>query len=374
VLVSDIEGGLATRLTYWGDRKTLTLGWTELDEVLVCTAAGQPSGRRTWAHAVPTDGGPSRLLPYGPVSGLADGELGTVLVSAVMSREPAWWKRYRGGTAGKLWWRPRGSAGVDRAEDGDFVRLLPDLDGNIEAPMVIGSRVAFLSDHEGWGNIYSVAVDSANGAIGTDLRRHTEHGSADSPDNVPAFYARHATTEGGRIVYECAGELWLLESLDEPARRLDIRLGGPRTARARHHISPERHLSSAVPDRTGRLSVVGVRGTVHRLVHRDGPARTLLATHPNAQAPDDAPEEVRRCVRHGASPRGGQALLWAAKARALTRGRLHVALEDIESLCVSALRHRLILGYEGEASGIGTDALVRAAFTHARERTPGPWK
>ena len=279
VLVSDIEGGLATRLTYWGDRKTLTLGWTELDEVLVCSAAGQPSGRRTWAHAVPTDGGPSRLLPYGPVSGLADGELGTVLVSAVMSREPAWWKRYRGGTAGKLWWRPRGSAGVDTAQDGEFVRLLPELDGNIEAPMVIGSRVAFLSDHEGWGNIYSVAVDSGNGAIGTDPRRHTDHGSADSPDNVPAFYARHATTDGGRIVYECAGELWLLESMDEPARRLDIRLGGPRTARARHHISPERHLSSAVPDRTGRLSVVGVRGTVHRLVHRDGPARTLLAEH-----------------------------------------------------------------------------------------------
>ena len=114
---------------------------------------------------------------------------------------------------------------------------------------------------------------------------------------------------------------------------------------------------------------VPVSGDIVQLV-----ARTLLATHPNPSAPDDAPEDVRRCVRHGASPRGGQALLWSAKARALTRGRLHVALEDIEALCVSALRHRLILGYEGEASGIGTDALVRAAFAHARERTPGPWK
>jgi tricorn protease len=264
VLVTDVEGGLASRLTYWGDRKTSTLGWTELDEVIAVTAAGQPSGRRTWAHAVPTDGGPARALPYGPVSGVAVGESGTALVSAVMSREPAWWKRYRGGTAGKLWWRPSGGD--------EFTRLLADLDGNIEAPMVLGDRVAFLSDHEGWGNVYSVAVRDG---VAADLRRHTDHGA----DGSPAFYARHATTDGTRIVYDCAGELWLLDSLDAPARRLDVRLGGPRTARAPYRISPERHMSSAVPDRTGRLSVVTVRGTVHRLVHRDGPARTLLAEH-----------------------------------------------------------------------------------------------
>jgi MoxR-like ATPase len=99
-------------------------------------------------------------------------------------------------------------------------------------------------------------------------------------------------------------------------------------------------------------------------------ARTLLATHPSG----DAPADVVRYVRHGASPRGGQALLWTAKARALARGRLHVAIEDVEALCAGALRHRLILGYEGEASGIGTDALVRAAFAHARERTKGSWR
>ncbi|HWN34834.1 MAG TPA: PDZ domain-containing protein, partial [Pseudonocardia sp.] len=280
VLVADIEGGLARRLTYWGDRKTLTLGWTELDEVIACTAAGQPSARRTWAHAVPTDGGPPRVLPYGPVSGLADGELGTVLVSAVMSREPAWWKRYRGGTAGKLWWRGASGTSIITAGGGEFVRLLAGLDGNIEAPMVVGDRVAFLSDHEGWGNVYSVLPD------GTDLRRHTDHGSDGSAGDggsdgdgrgVAAFYARHASSDGTRVVYECAGELWLLDTLDGAARRLDVRLGGPRTARAPYQVSPERHLSAAVPDRTGRLSVVEVRGTVHRVVHRDGPARTLLA-------------------------------------------------------------------------------------------------
>jgi MoxR-like ATPase len=93
-------------------------------------------------------------------------------------------------------------------------------------------------------------------------------------------------------------------------------------------------------------------------------ARVVLATQPAGDAPDD----VKRYVRHGSSPRGGQALLWTAKARALVRGRLHVGLEDLEAACAPALRHRLILGYEGEAAGVSTDALARAALEHAKAR------
>ena len=95
-------------------------------------------------------------------------------------------------------------------------------------------------------------------------------------------------------------------------------------------------------------------------------ARTVLATHPDA----DAPADVRRCVRHGASPRAGQSLLAAARARALLRGRLHVTGEDLDALCAPVLRHRLLLGYEGEASGADTAALARSALAHARSKAP----
>ncbi|MFM7297373.1 MAG: AAA family ATPase, partial [Planctomycetota bacterium] len=95
-------------------------------------------------------------------------------------------------------------------------------------------------------------------------------------------------------------------------------------------------------------------------------ARTVLATHPDA----DAPADVRRCVRHGASPRAGQSLLVAARARALLRGRLHVTGEDLDALCAPVLRHRLLLGYEGEASGADTAALARSALAHARSKAP----
>jgi MoxR-like ATPase len=90
--------------------------------------------------------------------------------------------------------------------------------------------------------------------------------------------------------------------------------------------------------------------------------RTVLATH----ATNDAPEDVRRYVRHGASPRGGQAMLWCAKARALLAGRLHVAPEDLDAVCAPALRHRMLLDYAGEAAGVDTAALAASALRHAR--------
>ncbi|QYN36600.1 PDZ domain-containing protein [Pseudonocardia sp. DSM 110487] len=260
VYVSDVDGGGVRRLTYWGDPRAESLGWTPDGEVLALSGTGQASSRRTWAYAIPAAGGTPRRLPYGPVSEVAlaaDGP--TVVISTLMVREPAWWKRYRGGTMGKLWW--------DRTGSGEFERLAADVDGQLSSPMIVGSRIVFLSDHEGWGNLYSLGAD------GTGLRRHTDHGAP----GAPAFYARHASTDGQRVVYESAGELWILDSLDAEPRRLDVRLGGPRTNREPYRVSTARELTRAAPDKTGRTSITLVRGTVHRLTHRDGPARTLLA-------------------------------------------------------------------------------------------------
>ena len=92
-------------------------------------------------------------------------------------------------------------------------------------------------------------------------------------------------------------------------------------------------------------------------------ARTLLATDP---AHPTAPEAVRRHVRYGASPRGGQAMLLGAKARALAHGELHVREADLAAWVVPALRHRLVLNYEGEAARARTDELALAAFERAR--------
>jgi len=90
--------------------------------------------------------------------------------------------------------------------------------------------------------------------------------------------------------------------------------------------------------------------------------RVVRGTHPN----ENAAKSVKQFVRHGASPRAGQAMLAAARARALLDGRFHVAREDIDSVALPALRHRLILSFEGEAEGIKPDLLVNDAIQAAK--------
>ena len=88
---------------------------------------------------------------------------------------------------------------------------------------------------------------------------------------------------------------------------------------------------------------------------QDYAVRLLLATRPEAA---DAPAGVRRYVREGASPRGAQAVLLAAKIRALMSGRFAAALEDVRASALPALRHRVLLNFEGEAEGIKVDAVL----------------
>ncbi|MET7498167.1 S41 family peptidase [Streptomyces sp900116325] len=270
VHLAPVDGGPSKRLTYWGDARTSVRGWTPEGDVLVISTQGQVSLRRSWARAVPVDGGPARTLPYGPVGSLAYGPGGRVLLlSATMGREAATWKRYRGGTAGKLWLAQAPGEGQGPDGAAEFVRIHEGLDGNIECPMWVGDRLAFLSDHEGVGALYSSLPD------GSDLRRHTE---------ADGFYARHATTDGTRVSYSSAGELWLLDDLEGAGpRRLDIRLGGQRADLQPHPVHAGSHLDSASPDRTGRGSAVGTRGAVHWVTHREGPARAL-AVEPGVRA------------------------------------------------------------------------------------------
>jgi MoxR-like ATPase len=81
----------------------------------------------------------------------------------------------------------------------------------------------------------------------------------------------------------------------------------------------------------------------------------VLASHPQW---DRAPEATRRFVRYGSSPRGAQALVLGAKVRALSEGRYNVSVDDLRAMALPALRHRLILNFEGEAEGVDADNLI----------------
>lgn len=82
-----------------------------------------------------------------------------------------------------------------------------------------------------------------------------------------------------------------------------------------------------------------------------------LKTHPEYEG---APEDVKKYVRYGASPRGAQAILQAARIFALTEGRFNVSYEDIKAAAKPALRHRLFLNFEGIAEGKTVDGIIEA--------------
>jgi MoxR-like ATPase len=93
---------------------------------------------------------------------------------------------------------------------------------------------------------------------------------------------------------------------------------------------------------------------------QDYAIRCTLATHPQGQY---AIPMVNQFLRVGASPRAAQALTLAAKVRALLDGRFHVSFQDIKDVLTPAMRHRVILNFEGEAEGITTDMVLEKIIT-----------
>jgi len=220
IYVMDASGGAGRRLTWLG-AASRTVGWRpDGERVLLQSNAARPFARDHHLHAVPAAGGPSERLPWGTAHEITFEPGGPGVVIGRNSGDLARWKRYRGGTAGTLW--------IDRRGDGKFVRLAP-FAGNVASPMWIGSRIWFLSDHEGHGNLYSSTP------TGRDLRRHTDHED---------FYARFPSTDGRRIVYHAGADLYLLDTEADRAERIDVVLHSARPGRRRRFIDAAENLET----------------------------------------------------------------------------------------------------------------------------------
>jgi MoxR-like ATPase len=96
---------------------------------------------------------------------------------------------------------------------------------------------------------------------------------------------------------------------------------------------------------------------------RDYAISLALASRPGTEASTDL---VTKYVRYGASPRGPQALVLAAKANALFDGRLNAGFDDVKAAAHQALRHRVLFNFEGEAEGLTTEQVIDDVLT----RTP----
>jgi len=247
VYLMPAEGGPARRMTWLGP-DVMVRGFTPEGRILFVTTHGQPFFRNYRAHTLGIDGGLPELLPYGQVNHLSYGP-GRAKVIGRNTADPARWKRYRGGTAGHLW--------VDAHGDGRF-RRMSELAGNITSPMWIGDRIYFLSDYQGVGNLYSCLPD------GSDLKRHTDH---------THFYARHASSDGRRIVYQCGAEVWLFDPASDTTRRLEVRVPAHRTQAARRFVSAADNLDGFDLHPRGHSLALGSRGKHFSLALWEGAVR-----------------------------------------------------------------------------------------------------
>jgi MoxR-like ATPase len=119
-----------------------------------------------------------------------------------------------------------------------------------------------------------------------------------------------------------------------------------------------------VLDRERILEMQGLVREVPVAAHvKDYAVRLILATHPESTSID----LVKRFVKFGSSPRGGQALLLAAKIRALFEGRFAASVDDVRAAALPALRHRVLLNFEGEAEGVKTDQVLAAILKTVSE-------
>ncbi|MGH8881475.1 MAG: S41 family peptidase, partial [Stackebrandtia sp.] len=151
------------------------------------------------------------------------------------------------GSAGQLW--------IDATGDGEFHRLT-NVDGNLARPQIIGDRVYFLSDHEGYGNVYSTTV------AGEDLRRHTDHED---------YYARGLSGDGTRLVYHSGGSLYLLDPIENEPRKLNVHTGVTRTQLARRFVDAATYLQSIDMAPDGSKLAVVARGKAFALANWEGP-------------------------------------------------------------------------------------------------------
>ncbi|MFB6846103.1 S41 family peptidase [Streptomyces sp. NPDC056373] len=361
VHVVPVDGGPGRQVSHWGSADTRVCGWTPEGEILAVASHGEPFSYFTWAYKITPGGDPGRKLPWGPVADIqvadVDGERKSLLLTGTPPHEPASWKRYRGGATGRLWLHGE--------------RLLEGIGGHLHSPMFVGGRIAFLSDHEGVANLYSCAYD------GSGLRRHTDH---------DAFYARHAASDGTRVVYQCGGDLWLVDDLspDSEPHRLDVRPIGPRAGRRPYQVAASRHLDGLSVDETGRASAVVVRGSLYWLTHRDGPARTLTDTPGvRVRLPEMLGGSGR--VAYVTDAEGEDAieiasLPRASGARAPRRpapgrlGRVHELVSDPEGerLAVASHDGRLLLVDVTEDSGGEVTELIRSVNGPVRDLAFSP--
>jgi tricorn protease len=229
------DGGEYKRLTYLGDQVRV-YAWVG-DEIYFGSSSGQPFLRVNVLFKIKAEGGTPTPLNLGPVNfASVNQKTGALVLQRHGYREYGFWKRYRGGTRGEVW--------IDALGQNQFKKLI-DLDADMARPLWIGDRIYFVSDHEGFGNIYSCTT------AGSDLKRHTHHED---------YYVRNPMTDGEHIVYHAGGDLYRHTIKSDLVLKVEIAFHASRVQKEAKFTSAKRYLESYNLHPQGQHMAVVARG------------------------------------------------------------------------------------------------------------------
>ena len=245
IYLMEAQGGPARRLTFTGAQVCQPAAWTLEGKLIFASTAGHWYSSFTQLYQIDPARGAPELLNYGLARHISFGEHGGVVLGR-SSKEPAQWKRYRGGRTGQIW--------IDPTGEGNFHRLI-ELDGNLANPIWLGERIYLISDHEGIGNLYSCLPD------GSDLQRHTDH------DN---YYARNPSSDGKRIVYHAGADLFIYDPETDSSQPIEIEFHSPQVQRSRKFVDPAYYLETWDLHPNGHSLAVTTRGKLFTFANWEG--------------------------------------------------------------------------------------------------------
>ncbi|MDA3838360.1 MAG: S41 family peptidase [Candidatus Delongbacteria bacterium] len=244
IFVKEMRGSGQKRLTFLG-ASAKTLGWTSDSKSIIFTSNYEQPFESS-IYKISIKGGEPEKYPVGYANRITIGKKGVLI--GRNNQDSARWKRYRGGTAGKLW--------IDEKGDGNFKPFLKDLDSNLNSPMWIDSRIYFVSDHEGIANIYSVNPK------GKDIKRHTDHDE---------YYVRNADTDGKTIVYHSGADIYSLKVGDNKSKKINVEYVSSQTQILRKFIDATKYFQGADISAKGTHIALAARGKAVSFANWTGP-------------------------------------------------------------------------------------------------------
>lgn len=249
VYTMPVEGGAPRRLTYEG-AGARSVGFTP-DGRLILASHREAPLRGFWRlYTMSLEGGAPTPLPLGRALTASFHDGGDRVAVGCHQLDAARWKRYRGGTAGEI---RVGSISEER-----FWRLSFAEPGNHVLPTFVGERVWFISDFDGFGNLWSCLPD------GGDLQQHTRHRD---------HYLRHLRAWGQTLVYQRGARLFRFDA--ERAEESEVVVSAPPSGRdlRRRIVDPEDHLQEVTLCPGGKRLAASVRGKGLAMKAWSGPTR-----------------------------------------------------------------------------------------------------